>query len=137
MKLIPVMLLILAACSSQPSADPPRISIKGVPDTAAEIPAMPREARGVWIATVGNMDWPSRRGLPTDSQKAELRAILDRVQQLNMNLVIFQVRPAGDALYASALEPWSEYLTGTQGEAPEPYYDPLAFAIAEAHARGI
>jgi uncharacterized lipoprotein YddW (UPF0748 family) len=136
MKLISVTLLLLAACS-QPSAEPPRISIKGSTDTVGEIPAMTREARGVWIATVGNMDWPSRRGLPTDSQKAELRAILDRVKEMNMNLVIFQVRPAGDALYASALEPWSEYLTGVQGQAPEPYYDPLAFAIEEAHARGL
>src|SRR5688572_30204683 len=137
MKLIIATLLIIVACSAQPAAEPPRVVIQGVPDTAGLIPSMPREARGVWVATVGNMDWPSRRGLPTDSQKAELRAILDRVKELNINLVIFQVRPAGDALYASTLEPWSEYLTGTQGKAPDPYYDPLSFAIEEAHARGL
>ena len=137
MKYLAVTLLIIAGCSAQAAPQPAHVSIEGVPDTIGEIPAMPREARGVWIATVGNMDWPSRRGLPTDSQKAELRAILDRVKELNMNLVIFQVRPAGDALYASTLEPWSEYLTGTQGKAPDPYYDPLSFAIEEAHARGL
>ena len=137
MKYLAVMSLIIAGCSAQAAPQREDAWVDGVVDTAGAIPSMPREARGVWIATVGNMDWPSRRGLPTDSQKAELRAILDRVKQLNMNLVIFQVRPAGDALYASALEPWSEYLTGTQGKAPDPYYDPLAFAIEEAHARGL
>ncbi len=109
----------------------------GEPDLNNEVPAMPREARGVWVASVGNMDWPSRRGLPTDSQKAELLRILDRAQQLRMNLVILQVRPSGDALYASRYEPWSEYLTGEMGKPPEPYYDPLAFAVEEAHKRGL
>ncbi len=131
------MLLIIAGCSVQAAPEPVHVSIEGVIDTTGVIPAMPREARGVWVATVGNMDWPSRRGLPADSQKAELRAILDRVKEMRMNLVIFQVRPAGDAFYASSLEPWSEYLTGTQGQAPDPYYDPLSFAIEEAHARGL
>jgi uncharacterized lipoprotein YddW (UPF0748 family) len=116
---------------------PPNEVAVGVPDITREIPAMAREARGVWIASVENMDWPSRPGLHADSQKAELRALLDRVKQLRMNLVILQVRPAGDALYPSSLEPWSEYLTGTMGKAPEPFYDPLAFAIEEAHARGL
>ena len=137
MKWFAVTLLIFAGCSAQAAPEPAHVSIEGVIDTAGLVPAMPREARGVWIATVGNMDWPSRRGLPTDSQQAELRAILDRVKALNMNLVIFQVRAAGDALYSSSLEPWSEYLTGTMGKAPDPFYDPLAFAIEEAHARGL
>jgi uncharacterized lipoprotein YddW (UPF0748 family) len=129
-----------AACSQpapQPAPPPVDIAIEGVIDSTREIPPMPREARGVWVASVSNMDWPSKAGLSTDSQQAELRAILDRVKQLRMNLVILQVRPAGDALYASTLEPWSEYLTGTMGKAPEPFYDPLAFAISEAHARGL
>jgi uncharacterized lipoprotein YddW (UPF0748 family) len=129
--------LMLAACSQQPAPAPAEVSIRAVVDTVTTVPAMPREARGVWVATVGNMDWPSRRGLPVDSQKAELIRILDRVRELRMNLVIFQVRTAADALYASALEPWSEYLTGEMGKAPEPFYDPLAFAIEQAHARGI
>ncbi len=100
-------------------------------------PAPPREFRGAWVATVANIDWPSKEGLSTAQQKAELLSILDRAVQLKLNAIIFQVRPACDALYASTLEPWSEYLTGTMGKAPEPFYDPLAFAVAEAHKRGL
>ncbi|HHY83927.1 MAG TPA: family 10 glycosylhydrolase [Verrucomicrobia bacterium] len=100
-------------------------------------PAIQQEFRGLWIATVANIDWPSRPGLSTDTQKAELISILDRAAELNLNAVIFQVRPACDAFYASSIEPWSEYLTGSMGKAPAPFYDPLAFAIAEAHKRGL
>jgi len=107
------------------------------PGAAGGPPAVAREFRGVWVATVGNIDWPSARGLPVDSQKAELIAILDRAAELKLNAVIFQVRTAADALYPSELEPWSEYLTGTQGQAPEPLWDPLAFAVEEAHRRGL
>jgi len=96
-----------------------------------------REFRGVWVATVGNIDWPSAPGLPADRQKQELVFLFDTLAALHANAVIFQVRPAADALYPSALEPWSEVLSGTQGVAPEPFWDPLAFAIAEAHARGM
>jgi len=96
-----------------------------------------REFRAAWIATVGNSCWPSKSGLTTAQQKAELIAILDKAAALKMNAVIFQVRPACDALYQSSIEPWSEYLTGVQGRAPVPFYDPLAFAIAEAHKRGL
>jgi uncharacterized lipoprotein YddW (UPF0748 family) len=103
----------------------------------SELPPVEREFRGVWVASVSNIDWPSRRGLPVERQKAELIAILDRARELRLNAVILQVRPAGDALYASALEPWSEYLTGSMGRAPEPFYDPLAFAVEEAHRRGL
>lgn len=100
-------------------------------------PPVPRELRAVWVATVGNIDWPSSAGLSTAEQQSELVAILDRMVQLRMNAVVFQVRPAADALYRSDLEPWSEVLTGEMGRAPEPYYDPLAFAITEAHKRGL
>ena len=96
-----------------------------------------REFRAVWVATVGNSCWPSKPGLSTEQQKAELIAILDRAVALKMNAIVFQVRPACDALYQSSLEPWSEYLTGIQGRAPSPYYDPLAFAVTEAHRRGL
>jgi uncharacterized lipoprotein YddW (UPF0748 family) len=96
-----------------------------------------REFRGAWVATVANIDWPSLKTLTTQEQKAELLAILDRAVQLKLNTIIFQVRPACDALYASRLEPWSEYLTGTMGRPPEPFYDPLAFAVEEAHKRGL
>ncbi len=94
-----------------------------------------QEFRGAWVATVYNLDWPSKAGLPEAVQKAQLRAILDRAQQLKLNAILFQVRPVSDALYASKYEPWSVYLTGKQGG--DPGYDPLAFAIAEAHVRGI
>ena len=102
------------------------------------IPPPPaREFRGAWLATVANIDWPSKPGLPVAQQKAELILLLDRAAQLHFNAVLFQVRPVCDAFYASPIEPWSEYLTGTQGRAPEPFYDPLALAIAEAHKRGL
>ncbi len=114
---------------------PPPVPIPAPPPPAP--PAARREFRGVWIATVANIDWPSRPGLPSDQQKAELVALLDRAKALNLNAIVFQVRSACDALYASPLEPWSEYLTGQMGRAPDPPYDPLAFVIDEAHKRGL
>ncbi|MGC1394649.1 MAG: family 10 glycosylhydrolase [Coleofasciculaceae cyanobacterium] len=96
-----------------------------------------REFRGVWAATAWNIDWPSKRGLAVQQQKSELIQILERIQALNLNALILQVRPAGDAFYASQLEPWSELLTGIPGKAPEPFYDPLEFAIDQCHKRNI
>jgi len=108
------------------------------PPTVSLTPPQPeREFRGVWIATVDNIDWPSKKGLSTADQKAELLALLDRAAKLKLNAVIFQVRPQCDALYASQLEPWSEFLTGQMGKAPNPFWDPLAFIVAEAHKRGL
>ena len=100
-------------------------------------PTIQREFRGAWVASVANIDWPSRPGLSTWEQQAELIGILNRCVALNFNAVILQVRPAADALYDSPYEPWSAYLTGLEGRAPEPYYDPLTFAVAEAHKRGL
>jgi uncharacterized lipoprotein YddW (UPF0748 family) len=100
-------------------------------------PAPAREFRGAWIASVGNVDWPSRRDLTTDQQKAELIAMFELAQRMNLNALMLQVRPACDALYQSSLEPWSEYLTGQMGRPPQPFYDPLRFAVEEAHKRGI
>lgn len=100
-------------------------------------PAPAREFRGAWIASVGNIDWPSKSSLSTAQQKAELIAILDTARQLRLNALMLQVRPACDALYQSPLEPWSEYLTGQMGKAPQPFYDPLHFAVEEAHRRGL
>ncbi|KAL5007393.1 hypothetical protein ScPMuIL_016199 [Solemya velum] len=77
-----------------------------------------REFRGVWIATVSNIDWPSSSHLSSEQQKDELLVFLDKLQQLNFNAVVFQIRPAGDALYNSTYEPWSAYLTGQQGARP-------------------
>lgn len=102
-----------------------------------QIPETPREFRAAWVASVANIDWPSQPGLPVAEQKAELRALMDRATQLNMNAIILQVRPAADALYQSPYEPWSEFLTGKQGRPPKPYYDPLEFAVDEAHVRGL
>jgi uncharacterized lipoprotein YddW (UPF0748 family) len=101
------------------------------------LPRVEREFRGVWVATVHNMDWPSRRSLTTAQAQLELIRIFDAARDLGLNAIIFQVRPAADALYDSDLEPWSDYLTGEQGRAPDPYWDPLQFAIVEAHARGL
>src|SRR5262249_18786455 len=107
------------------------------PMFAADLPSPLHEFRGVWIATVANIDWPSKKGLPVEDQKKELLAILDKSVELKLNAVIFQVRPMADALYASKLEPWSEYLTGALGTAPDPMWDPLEFAVREAHTRGL
>ena len=105
--------------------------------SAQDPPPARREFRAAWVATVGNIDWPSRPDLDTWSQQAELLAILNRAVALHLNAIIFQIRPGTDALYDSRLEPWSEYLTGRQGRPPEPAWDPLAFAVAEAHKRGL
>ena len=107
--------LILALLGLLPALP---LAAETIPSVAAPAPA--REFRAAWIATVGNSCWPSKPGLTTAEQKAELLAILDRAQSLKLNAVIFQVRPACDALYESSLEPWSEYLTGVQGRAPPP-----------------
>lgn len=124
------LLALLAAVPLLPGAMPGAAA-------ASDPPALPREFRAVWIASVANIDWPSRPGLSTAQQQAELIRILDMCKDLNMNGVILQIRPACDALYDSKLEPWSEYLTGQQGKAPDPYYDPLEFATTEAHKRGL
>jgi uncharacterized lipoprotein YddW (UPF0748 family) len=100
-------------------------------------PEPPREFRAAWVATVTNIDWPSKPALPVARQIQEMEAILDRAVDLNLNAIILQVRPAADAIYASDLEPWSEYLTGEQGLPPAPYYDPLATWVTEAHRRGL
>ena len=106
-------------------------------DPSGRKPSAEREFRAAWVATVDNINWPSKPGLPVEDQKKEAIALLDLLYKNNFNAVIFQVRPQCDALYKSDLEPWSYYLTGEQGKAPEPYYDPLEFWIKEAHARGL
>lgn len=103
------------------------------PDTLP--PPIAREMRGLWIATVRNIDWPSNSTLSAEQQRAELIDILDRAAAAGLNAIVLQVRPAGDAVYESTLEPWGAMLTGTQGVSPG--WDPLAFAVTEAHARGL
>ena len=128
--LIAAATAFLAACGGSEKITGPELP---QPDTTA--PAIRREMRGLWIATVANIDWPSRRDLSAAQQQAELIDILDRAAAMRINTIVFHVRPAGDALYQSALEPWGIMLTGTQGQGPG--YDPLAFAIDEAHRRGM
>lgn len=96
-----------------------------------------REFRAAWIATVSNIDWPSKPGLSAAEQKREFIQKLDKLQALGCNAVIVQVRPACDAFYDSPYEPWSRYLTGKQGEPPVPYYDPLEFMIEQTHLRNM
>ena len=126
----------LGACSTPATRDATRPdgSIIGSSDTP---PAAPREFRAAWVSTVANIDWPSKQNLNAAQQQAEAIAILDRVKGMNMNAIVLQVRPSADAIYASQIEPWSEYLTGAQGKAPQPWYDPLKFWVTEAHARGL
>ncbi|MCE9559497.1 MAG: family 10 glycosylhydrolase [Armatimonadetes bacterium] len=97
----------------------------------------PREFRGVWVATVDNIDWPSKKTLTTAQQQRELDAIIAKCDELKFNAIVFQVRPSGDSLYKSKLEPWSEYLTGQTGKAPNPAWDPLSYLCEKAHAKGI
>lgn len=133
MKFLPILLavfLVVSGCSG------PRPVIE--PTSIEEIlPHAEREFRGVWVATVANIDWPSKPGLSAAEQQQEAITILDTIVALHMNAVILQVRPHCDALYKSAYEPWSYYLTGEQGKAPDPMYDPLQFWIEESHRRGI
>src|ERR1700744_3977623 len=106
MRLICIFPCLLLLLSKLLAADKDSAPESGLP------PLPPREFRAAWIATVANIDWPSKPGLPVAQQKAELISLLDRAAQLHFNAVFFQVRTVGDAIYPSALEPWSEYLTG-------------------------
>jgi uncharacterized lipoprotein YddW (UPF0748 family) len=147
LRCVPRLLLLVAlsvtstrcARSSQekrPSDEVSRYGQLNRPENAPKTPPLaPREFRAAWVATVGNIDWPSRKGLPAEQQQREIIAILDRAAELNLNAIILQVRTSADALYQSDLEPWSEFLTGTQGQ--DPGYDPLQMWIDESHRRGI
>lgn len=99
------------------------------------LPEPQREFRAVWIATVDNIDFPSKKTLAIEEQKSELIRNLDLARHLRLNAVIFQVRPMCDAVYKSEIEPWSEFLTGEMGKPQS--FDPLEFLVAEAHKRGI
>lgn len=132
-------LAALSACASsgsgvtEPVVPPPVIPPVVPTDTVP--PSIQREMRGLWIATVANIDWPTRSGLNVPQQQAELIDLLDRANAAGINAIMFHIRPAADAVYRSSIEPWAAMLTGAQGA--DPGYDPLEFAIAEAHARGM
>lgn len=143
--------LFLASCASQQPAKKPTtnnrppatktvtkpITNNQQPITKLTLPTVNREFRAAWVATVANINWPSRNNLSVEQQKQEAVQMLDMLKDANFNAVIFQARPSADALYKSDLEPWSYFLTGKIGKAPSPYYDPLEFWISEAHKRGM
>jgi uncharacterized lipoprotein YddW (UPF0748 family) len=135
---------LLTACATPPappSAPPGEAAPVPTPPASAPVaaaalpPAPPREWRAAWIATVANIDWPSKPGLSAEQQQAEIKSLCDTAAGIGLNALILQVRTSTDALYESTLEPWSEYLTGTQGK--HPGYDPLAAWLTEARARGL
>ena len=111
------------------------VSLSWAQDSAVVVNP-PSEFRGVWIATVDNIDWPLPKQYDVEEQKKEFIRQLDMHQRNGMNAVVVQVRPATDAFYPSQYEPWSQWLTGKQGRPPAPYYDPLQFMIEETHKRG-
>lgn len=127
-------LFLFYSCGTSKKATAPISDIK---NTADRPPQVNREFRAAWVASVANINWPSKAGLSTADQQKEAIALLDLLKKNNFNAVIFQVRPQADALYKSNLEPWSVFLTGKQGQAPSPYYDPLQFWIDAAHERGL
>lgn len=106
--------------------------------TTLFISAQQPQFRAAWFSTVANIDWPSKEAIGnTALQKQEMIQLLDQMQALNLNAVIFQIRPTADALYPSKLEPWSHWLTGKQGQDNDVHYDPLAMMVTEAHKRGM
>ncbi len=137
-------LLGLAACSTATGplkladkAAAEALRLQPAPGLSDSAPPAPREFRAAWVATVANIDWPSRKGLSSAAQQAEALALLDQAVALRLNAIVLQVRTSADALYTSTLEPWSEVLSGKQGQAPEPFYDPLSFWVEQAHRRGL
>ena len=113
------------------------LSFSQKPDDLQKPPKVMQEFRAAWIASVANINWPSKPGLTTAEQQREAIVLLDLLKSLNFNAAILQIRPQADALYKSDIEPWSYFLTGTQGKAPDPYYDPLEFWVEAAHDRGM
>jgi uncharacterized lipoprotein YddW (UPF0748 family) len=106
-------------------------------NTTAQQVAVKPELRAVWIATITNIDWPDSPTIDSYEQKLQFIKLLDMHQRNGMNAIVMQIRPSTDAFYPSAFEPWSQWLTGIQGQAPVPYYDPLEFMITETHKRGM
>lgn len=121
-------MVLCAAISSAAFYIPEGVNVRAEEDT---------ELRGVWVSTVANIDYPSKQTTNPETLKSEMIEILDNCKSMGFNAVFLQVRPCGDAFYNSSIFPWSKYLTGTQGVAPDNDFDPLQFAIEEAHNRGI
>src|SRR6516164_3691640 len=137
--------LFVAYAVASASLAAAQVAPAGAPESAppsplAPPPAVPREFRAAWVTPIydrGFRDWPSRPGLSPDAQRAELDALLDDAASIGLNAVILHVRLAGDAFYPMKYAPWSSLLSGQSGLAPSPSYDPLAFAVQAAHARGL
>jgi uncharacterized lipoprotein YddW (UPF0748 family) len=129
LKLLSISIIFLTACATSKRV------VKN--EVVTKIPKAVTEFRAAWVATVANINWPSKPGLSTQEQQKEAIELLDFLKEHHFNAVIFQVRPQADALYKSSYEPWSYYLTGKQGQAPNPYYDPLEFWTEAAHDRGL
>lgn len=138
----------LNSCSAQKNTEPntakttinkvvPKSENKILKKSNLVLPEINREFRAAWIATVANINWPTKNSLSTQQQKQEAIKILDLLESLNFNAVVFQARPSSDAFYKSDLEPWSYFLTGQTGKAPSDFYDPLEFWISESHKRGM
>ena len=155
-----ISIVLFASCKTKkpvPQAQKPNPSVSTAPPKTSEtlpvktfpqpsvalsplafrMPDIPREFRGVWIATVANIDWPVSPDSPWEVQKLEFVKLLDYYKNLNFNAVIVQIRTSGDAFYPSNLAPWSKYLTGKQGQAPKTQENPLTWMIKEAHDRGL
>lgn len=136
--ILAVLVLLLSGSEALAQVGSPTPTVWTVKtDPGLAPPPPPREFRAAWVATVANIDWPSRKDLTTAQQREEMTRILDTARRIGLNALIVQVRPSCDAIYPSALEPWSEYLTGESGKAPAPAYDPLAEWVAGAHDRGL
>jgi uncharacterized lipoprotein YddW (UPF0748 family) len=131
----------MAAPSPEPAAPdlPEPTAAPGAPTAGSPDapPPIAREFRAAWVATVAHIDWPSRRGLTSAQQRAEMLSLLDQARTIGLNAIVLQVRPAADAIYPSPLEPWSEFLTGASGRAPDLPWDPLAEWVEQAHRRGL
>jgi len=133
---------LASSCTTVPPVKPVPPAVPALPPEPVAPgdpmpPPAPREFRAAWVSTVANIDWPSKQNLHAEQQQAEAIAILDRARAMNMNAIVLQVRPSADAIYPSKLEPCTEYLSGTQGKPPQPWYDPLRFWVTQAHARGL
>ncbi len=142
------LLLVLSSCKHPkvPSTTPVMPSKENSPSYFSPLPnaifkyqaiGTKREFRGLWVASVANIDWPSKKGLQSDEQKSEFREIVSMSRTTGINALLVQVRAASDAFYARSTEPWSEWLSGVQGNAPTPYYDPMDFMITECHNQGL
>jgi uncharacterized lipoprotein YddW (UPF0748 family) len=127
-----LILLLMISCSS-----PKHATQQPLTNNSQQIPSVSKEFRAAWVATVANINWPSKPGLSSQEQQKEAITQLDFLKANHFNAVVLQVRPQADALYESKLEPWSYYLSGMQGKAPEPFYDPLQFWVEAAHDRGM